>query len=289
MSTTIITGGSGLIGSEVLRQIGDGHSIIALGRHRPAMLPAKAQWLEHDFTRVDCLPEGPVDTIIHLSQSSHFRDFPAQALDVFDVNVRSTALLLDHAVRCGAKRFVFASSGGIYGFGEESFTEEHSSPHSGALSHYLGGKLCGEVLCESYAGLMTIIILRFFFVYGPQQRADMLIPRLIGSVTAGRPITLQGPDGLRLNPIHVKDAARGVLAAAQHDRSEKINVGGTVIYSLREVAEAIGRHVGKAPHFEISDGTPRSLIGDINKMERLLHRPVITLEQGLATMPVSYI
>jgi nucleoside-diphosphate-sugar epimerase len=57
-----------------------------------------------------------------------------------------------------------------------------------------------EIIAENYAPYMNIVILRFFFVYGPRQNTTMLIPRLIRSIKEGNPIILQGSNGIRINP-----------------------------------------------------------------------------------------
>ena len=62
-----------------------------------------------------------IDVIYHLAQSDKFRDFPAGAPDVFQVNINSTAKLLDYAKKTGVKSFIYASSGGVYGNGKNLF------------------------------------------------------------------------------------------------------------------------------------------------------------------------
>ena len=73
----------------------------------------------------------------------------------------------------------------------------------------------------------------------------MLMPRLVENVHAGRPITLQGDDGMRFNPIHVSDAARATISAAALKSSAVINVAGPEVLSMRGVGECIGAAIGK--------------------------------------------
>jgi len=224
-----------------------------------------------------------VDAVIHLAQSSHFREFPAFAGDVFNVNTASTLRLLEYARTAGAKSFVYASSGGIYGYGDEGFKEDEPIPQKDNLGFYLGTKLCSEVLAETYAPYMQIIILRFFFVYGPGQRNDMLLPRLVRSVREGNPILLRGKDGIRLNPIYVEDAANAVSRALMLRVSHKINIGGAEVLSIRRIGQLIGGVLGTEPVFEAGDDAePRHVIGDIHKMIRLLGAPEVSFEQGIA-------
>ena len=279
----LITGTSGLIGRHLIDALSSCHEVHAL--HRPGA-PGDVtgvHYIPADLTDrefVDALPSG-VDGVVHLAQSRHFREFPEGARDVFGVNVESTAALLDWSVRTGVRRFVLASSGGIYGHGRDPFTEEHPVGSAGPLGHYLASKHCAELLSESYTDHMTVTILRFFFVYGPGQRPDMFIPRLVGSIAEGRPITLGGEDGLCTNPVHVTDAVSAVCCALDLEQSHRINIGGPEVLSLRQIAESIGVKLRRAPRYSVDPATePRDLIADIGKMRRLLAPPTIRFADG---------
>ncbi|MBI6546612.1 MAG: NAD-dependent epimerase/dehydratase family protein, partial [Cyanobacteria bacterium NC_groundwater_1444_Ag_S-0.65um_54_12] len=204
METCIVTGAAGLVGAQLLRAPGSDWEVIGISRRELGsdLDSARIRHLPIDLARhwdISCLPRR-ADVVIHLAQSEHFREFPSYAEEIFQVNTFSTLRLLDYARRAGVRTFVLASSGGIYGHGNQEFTEEGEVSAPGDLSYYLGTKLGSEVLAESYTPYLTVIVLRFFFVYGPGQRKEMLIPRLIQSVREGSPITLQGENGIRINP-----------------------------------------------------------------------------------------
>jgi nucleoside-diphosphate-sugar epimerase len=243
-------------------------------------------WQALDLSREFGSGELPdqADAVVYLAQSEHFREFPARALDIFQVNTVSLLRLLDYAQRSGVRNFVFASSGGVYGSGDTSLNEDLPVLAEGNLGFYLGSKLCSEIVALNYAKLMHVTVLRFFFVYGPGQRRTMLVPRLIDSVRAGTPVSLQGADGIRINPIHVTDAADAVVRSLSLDRSCKINVAGPEILSLREICDAIGEAVGRIPLYISEPGEPRHIVGDIVKMKELLAPPRIVLRDGLRSV-----
>ncbi|MDZ4241551.1 MAG: NAD-dependent epimerase/dehydratase family protein, partial [Candidatus Omnitrophota bacterium] len=198
MKTCLLTGGTGLIGSQLLGELPDkGWNIIALTRRGShGHHPGKGRGIQHiscDFSRDENRTEWPgkVDAVIHLAQSERFRDFPEHAEEIFRVNTLSTLSLLDHARSSGAKTFIYASSGGIYGTSAQPLKEEPFSP-SLQMEFYPATKICSEMLCQAYRQHLRVIILRFFFVYGPGQRPAMLIPRMVNSVRDGKPVTLQG-------------------------------------------------------------------------------------------------
>ena len=279
----LVTGATGLIGSHLLNALGTRHLVHALDRSGAPTDRTGIHWVAADLTDrrfVEALPSG-VEGVVHLAQSRRFRNFPEGARDVFGVNVESTAALLDWAVRTGVRRFVLASSGGIYGHGRDPFTEEQPVGSAARLSYYFASKHSAELLSESYADNLTIVILRFFFVYGPGQRPDMFIPRLIQSVAEGRPITLGGVDGLSTNPVHVSDAVSAVCHALDLDQSHRINVGGPAVLSLRQIGDEIGAALGRTPRYAVvSTAEPRNLIADIGKMKRLLSAPSIPFGDG---------
>ena len=239
--------------------------------------------------KTEGLPQQ-LDAIVHLAQSSHFREVPEKALDVFNANVASTARLLDFAYRIKARKFVYASSGGIYGTGSHAFNENSPIGVPDRLGYYLGSKLCGEVLAQSYTAQMQVLILRFFFIYGPGQNRSMLILRLIDNVIAGRPVKLQGPQGIRINPIYVSDASQALVAALATAESATYNVAGSEVLSLRGIAETIGTAVGRTPIFDVSEELGQDLVADNCAMLEHLHEPKVNFASGISriTQPDSY-
>jgi len=290
--TILVTGADGLLGAQLiqdLRPLWQVHALV----HSPPICPlADVQYHVRDLGadwKTEGLPQQ-LDAIVHLAQSSHFREVPEKALDVFNVNVASTARLLDFAYRIKTRKFVYASSGGIYGTGSHAFNENSPIGVPDCLGYYLGSKLCGEVLAQSYTAQMQVLILRFFFIYGPGQNRSMLILRLIDNVVAGRPVKLQGSHGIRINPIYVSDASRALVAALATGQSATYNVAGSEVLSLRDIAETIGTAVGRTPTFDVSEELGQDLVADNCAMLEHLHKPKVNFASGISriTQPDSY-
>lgn len=283
MNRVLVTGATGLVGGALLELLDEKTEAYALSRTAPER-GDRCCWIKHDLTSQlpRQMPEG-IDTVIHLAQSLRFREFPEAAGDIFEVNVGSTARLLEWASKNGVRRFVYASSGGIYGHGDEGFREDDLIRTPATLGYYLASKRSAELLVEAYESEFIVVILRFFFVYGPGQRESMLIPRLAAAVKAGAPVSLQAPDGIRINPIYVRDAAAAAKAALLIEESARVNVAGPDVLSIREIAEIIGRQVGREPTFSVAaDDVPRHLVGDISRMRSLLHEPTVGFAEGIA-------
>ncbi len=284
MRRIIVTGASGLVGSHLIPAFCEDFEVHALSRRMHEDSGSRAIWHVADLEKeidYSALPRN-ADALIYLAQSDHFRDFPDRALDIFQVNTMQVLKALDFARTSGIKTFIYASSGGVYGFPEKGVSEDVTIPASGNLGFYLSSKLCSEILAENYASFMNIIMLRFFFVYGRGQKRSMLIPRLVDNVAAGRTVTLQGQDGIRINPVHVSDAARAIRAAIDLEGCHRINVAGPDTLSLREICETIGSKVGKAPAFEVNAAASTgNLIGDIESMKKLLVEPQMHFAEGV--------
>lgn len=265
MTQILITGGSGLIGGEVQKQLGQ------------VWAPSSQ---ELDLSTPFTLREK-VDTIIHLAQSPYYREFPEKAEHVFQVNTASTQRLLDYAVKVGAKTFILASSGAVYGSSDVPLSETDALQGKG---FYAASKRSAEVIAESYRSHLTVHIVRFFFVYGPSQKPTMLMPRLLKNVAEGVPIMLQGQEGIRINPIHAEDAARYITKLIDFEESSTFNIAGNEVVSLREVAAMMGDH----PKFTVQDQPPQHLVGNVKQLYKQFGPPRLSLKQGIESLKCQH-
>ncbi len=287
MRRILVTGASGLVGSAFIKAMPRDVELILLGRRAPPTCGPNIYSIEHDL----CAPSLPplpndIDTIVHLAQERDYRAFPERAAPVFAINTAATLQLLDWGRAAGVRRFVLASTGGLYAPSAMPATERSPIAISeGSLAFYFGTKKSAELIAQSFRELMTVAILRFFFVYGSGQAPIMLLPRLIASVRAGRPVQLVGKDGLAFNPIHASDAGAAVAVATSLEHHLLANVAGPEIVTLRALGERIGKFVSRDAQFEGStDAASPSMVADIDLMRRHLCAPSIGITEGLAEM-----
>lgn len=289
----LITGAAGFVGRRLAAALaGAGHEIVALvkreipGADRYYFASERIRVLVADVTRLDmaALPSG-VEAVYTLAQSSMFRDFPARAEEIFKTNVTASLRLLEWARQAGVRKFVHASSGGIYGGRLDArFQEADLLAVDSPLGFYLGTKLCSEVLFQNYRQFFeTAVILRPFFIYGPGQRRDMFVTRIIESVAEGRPVSLQGRDGLKINPVYVDDAVQAFVNSLAVDGCRIFNVAGPSIVTLRELAQLIAARVGRAPVFQVDEAAqPVDYVATTTQAARALGAATTTLERGIA-------
>lgn len=280
----VVTGASGLLGGRVVELLALlEKGTVSLGRTAPKEAHRKVHHISSDFSS-QSLPNGlPCDaTYIHLAQSRHYYDFPARANEIFSVNVASTLALASRALETSATTFFLASTGGVYGGSLEPLTEDSRVEPQESLSFYITTKLSAEMLVHAYSDLINVIRARYFFIYGPGQAGNMLIPRLISKVQKGEEISVDGRAGVLLNPIFVDDAAQATYLAATTGLTGILNISGNEIVTIVDIADLIGELLGIQPKIRRS-GQPvlQNLVGDNSRMSSSLWKPHIDLRQGL--------
>jgi nucleoside-diphosphate-sugar epimerase len=278
----LLTGASGFVGGYLAPALVDaGHEVFALVRDPASYAaPRGVDMVEADLGAPLAAVELPeVDAVAHFAQANV--TFPEKAPILYRVNTVSTLELLDFARRTGAARFLYASSASVYGFGERPFAEDDQVS---AHDLYAATKLHSEQLVAAYGGFVQAAVFRLVAPYGPGQRGRM-IPRVIGHVRDGRPVTLNDGGRPRMNPIYVTDAVRAVVAALDLDTSAVVNVAGDQVVGIREIATLAGEALGRGPVFE--DGGPAGgdLVADTTRFHELFGLgPLVTPADGIRRM-----
>lgn len=288
----LVTGAGGFVGKRLTWKLAHGgHQVFALVRAEPGAQDKRyfeggnVTLVRADLATLDCaaLPGG-IEAVFTLGQSSYFRDFPTRAEEIYAVNVTANLKILQWARQGGVRRVIHASSGGVYGgMKDVQFKETDLLAVDSPLGFYLGTKLCSEIVLQNYRQFFdTVAILRPFFIYGPGQRGDMFVARIIESVRSGAAVTLQGQDGLRINPIYVDDAVDAFAASLEVPGCSVFNVAGPDVVSLRALADLISKRVGRAPVFKIDAAAqPVDYVGTTAQAGRVLGAARIGLAQGL--------
>lgn len=276
----LITGSTGLLGSALEKLLIDDYNVYTINRSTSNLLDFDG---DNMSTLGIELQSESIDAIYYLAQSRQFRDFPGGAEDMFRINIEVPLKLIHWGQKYGVRKFIYASSGGIYTNPSRPSLESDLIDASEIKGFYLGSKLCAEILLNSYASLFeTFVVARPFFIYGPGQDSGMLIPRLIKNVLNKKELDLSHPNGIKINPIFVMDAAKSFKAMLNLEGQHTINIGGDETLSLRELAELIGEVVSVSPIFNTSTKAQNDVIGDITFMEKHLHRPEVSMKDGLA-------
>lgn len=288
MSGILVVGASGFVGSHLVPVLAQTSDVFALARNINGICDlSSVRWIEAELPDADYEDRLPdkIDTVIYLAQSRRFREFPDGVRDMLEVNVKGVAAAAEVAARKSASRFILLSTGGVYGDGNGPFHEDEPLVLDRPLGAYAASKLSAELVLANFRDYFDPVILRPFFIYGPGQSPDMLLPRLAGNITKGETITLSAPDGLRINPIFVDDVVDVVSRALNLNAPAVINLAGPEIQSLGEIVALMGRLLGVDPVTKLVEGGSReNMVGDIKKFSSLLAGPTCSLELGLRRM-----
>ena len=300
--SVLITGAAGFIGSHLAdRCLQLGWRVIALdsfSRYYPEVvkrtnLAAAASHpscivVEGDLLDVDLGPflQG-VSVVFHLAGQPGVR----ASWEDFDLytrtNVTATQRLLDAARGASIDRFVVASSSSIYG-DVETLPATEDMP-ARPVSPYGVTKLATEHLARVYCRTFGVpaVCLRYFTVYGPRQRPDMALHKLISCALAGRPFEIFGDGAQTRDFTFVADAVSATLAAADRARpGMAYNVGGGSRLSLNAVLGIVERLAGRPldrVYRRLQAGDARDTAADIRLAGRELgFEPSFSVENGLA-------
>jgi UDP-glucose 4-epimerase len=289
MTTILITGGNGLLGYEVIQQLlaSNQFQLYCITQNELQIQSNKISSIQCDLSQANFIELLPtqIDYIIHLAQSNEFRNFPEKAINIFNVNIQSTQLLLDYAMKASCIKFIYTSTGGVYTGGYSPFQESMQLSVNNNLSYYPTSKLIAEKLIQSYQTNFEHLIFRPFFIYGKRQKKDMLISRLVNNIKADTVINIDGENGLLINPIHVTDAAKAIVLSITNNIAGTYNLGGNEITSLREIAELIAQKLDKPCHLNQNlDKKSNDVCGDISKLKQDIFIPTITFTEGINEM-----
>ena len=153
--------------------------------------------------------------IIHLASIANDPCADLNPKLTWDVNVLATMQLADKAVRAGVERFIYASSGSVYGISEEpKVTEELPLL---PLSEYNKTKMCAERVLLSYSNEMAVQVVRPATVCGlsPRMRLDVAVNLLTMAALDKRQITVFGGKQVRPN-IHIDDITDLYMFMLEH-------------------------------------------------------------------------
>lgn len=301
----VVTGAAGFIGSHLVeRLLGRGTEVIAIDRRSVHSDPVAARNLAGTLAdpslalhqadlatdELDELVTG-AHTVFHLAAVPGVRDSWAERFpDYAASNVVATQRLLAACERAQVPRLVLASSSSVYGQTSGPSTETDPTY---PMSPYGATKLAAEHLCMAHAARpdtsTSVVALRYFTVYGPRQRSDMAISRVLAAVLSGVPVPLYGDGHQSREFTYVDDIVAATLAAAtiaDDIDAEIVNVGGGSSVSMLELIAMIGQITGRKVPLAMEvprAGDVEATRADLTLAHALLgYSPRVELREGIA-------
>jgi len=313
MSRYLVTGAAGFIARAVIQRLSAaGHTVVGVDNLNDSYDPRLKEWrlqqlsglpgftfIKDDICRSEFFQEltenqPAFDAVIHLAARAGVR----QAVEIPEVylqtNAAGTLNLLEWCRKSGTGKIVLASTSSIYGANPPlPTTEEADSCHP--LQIYAASKKAAEVMAYTYHHLygLDATIVRFFTVYGPAGRPDMVMFRFTRWIAEGDTVSITGDGSQMRGFTFVDDIADGVIKALKPVGYEIINLGGHETITINELLQHIETLVGKKANIQYIARHPADVDAnwaDVTKARRLLGwEPVVSLDAGVSQMVNWYL
>lgn len=302
----LVTGATGLIGSALIDLLliyaeEYGYKVYAGCRSRERFNNRFATNNHLKYIGIDVVKPIESDTIfdyiIHAASGAAPNAFATDPVGVIKANIMGTANLLDYGVSHGLKRFLYISSGEVYGEGCPGKWTETDSGYVNSMSMracYPSSKRAAETLCVAYSKQYGVdaVVARLCHTYGPMftDRDNRVYAQFIRNVLRGEDIVLKSRGEQYRSWLYVADCVAALLYILINGESgEAYNVASDVSnITIRQLAETIAEIAGKKVVFDLPSDIERQAatpitkaIFDTTKIEALGWHPQTDIKTGL--------
>lgn len=294
MSTILVTGGAGFIGSNFVRLFQKKYRIINFDKLTYAATPPNPPLTVRggqrgEFVRGDITDQKAVravfkkykpDYLVNFAAETHVdRSIHGYAADFVQANVYGVFTLLEAAKKFGIKKYVQVSTDEVYGDvkvnSKKKFTEDAvlrpSSPYSST-------KAAGDLLCLSYYRTygVPVVVTRGSNTYGPYQFPEKLIPFFVERLLEGKKMPLYGDGKNTRDWLYVDDHARAIERVLMRGKPGEIyNISADEYHTNRDIAVRIAKHFRKSTdtiqYVADRPGHDRKYTPDSTKLRRELN------------------
>lgn len=309
MANYLVTGAAGFIGrrvSELLME--DEHNVYGIDNLNDAYDVRVKNWrLEQlkkyklfnfqqvDISYFDHLKNSlenfgvKFDAIINLAARAGVRQSVTNPWVYVETNVNGNLNLLEFAKEKNIPKFILASTSSLYGE-NPPFPTPETAESDHPLQPYAASKKGAEALCYSYHYLYGIdtTVFRYFTVYGPAGRPDMVMFRLAKWIAEGIPVQITGDGTQARGFTYIDDIARGTILGLKKLKYELINLGGHEVITINELVRLMEEKIGKKAVVEFIPQHKADVMqncASVEKAKKILNwRPEINLEQGISKL-----
>ena len=308
MAKYLLTGAAGFIGSRVTEMlVAQGHQVVGIDNLNDSYDVRMKLWrlerlkklrgfhfIQRDirddqtFAEVTAQHSG-ISAAIHLAARAGVRQAGEIPHEYLESNSNGTLNVLEWCRHQGVKKLVLASTSSIYGANPPLPTPEDADS-SHPLQIYAASKKAAEVMAYVYHHLygLDATVFRFFTVYGPAGRPDMVMFRFAQWVAEGKKVSITGDGSQMRGFTYVDDIARGVIAGLRPFGYEIINLGGHETVTINELLAMIEERIGRKAIVEYIARHPADVDANwanVDKARRLLEwEPQVSLSDGVTAL-----
>jgi UDP-glucuronate 4-epimerase len=326
----LVTGAAGFIGYHVAHALAAaGRDVVGLDNlnayYDPKLKQARLNELESfrnfRFIKMDLadrkgmaslFSDNRFPVVVHLAAQAGVRHSLIDPQAYVDANLSGFANILEGCRHHGCEHLVFASSSSVYGANTKlPFSVRDNADHS--ISLYAATKKANEAMAHAYSHLYRLPAtgLRFFTVYGPWGRPDMMMYIFTSAIMAERPIRLFNFGNMRRDFTYVDDVIEAVLRVIERapapdpswsgDKANPAsstapwrlyNIGNNQPVEIMRVVELLENELGRKAVKELVPMQPGDMpttYADIDDLIRDIgFRPKIPLEEGVRRFVAWY-
>ncbi len=308
MKRILVTGGSGFIGSALVKAlVRDGNHVRVLDNNsrgaarRLRDVEKDIEFVEGDIRDAQTVA-GAVrgcDEVHHLAFVNGTRFFYTAPELVLEVGVKGIVNVLDACRRADVSTIILASSSEVYQTPPKIPTDETvplsvPDPHNPRLSYGVG-KIVSEVMVINYGRKFfdRVLVFRPHNVYGPDMGWDHVIPQFALRIRKAAAATPSGPlpfpiegDGQQTRSFcYIDDLVRGIMLMREKGEHLGIyHIGTAEEVTIADLARRVAAYAGREINFRFMPaptGSAERRCPDIGKMRKLGYAPQVSLAQGL--------
>jgi UDP-glucuronate 4-epimerase len=305
MARYLVTGVAGFIASRVAEMLlDDGHTVhgvdnmndaydVRMKEYRLGKLEGRSGF---SFDKLDIADSQAVnemaekveifDAVINLAARAGVRKSVENPWLYVETNEIGTLNLLELCRQRDIPKFVLASTSSIYG-GHAPLPTPENAESSQPLQPYAASKKAAEVMSHAYHALydIDVTVFRYFTVYGPAGRPDMVLFRFVQWVYEGRDVWLNGDGEQSRGFTYVDDIARGTILGLKPAGYEIFNLGGHESVKIKDLVLLLEERIGTKAKVKFRPRHPADVFAswaDVSKAEHMLGwKPIVKFEEGL--------
>ena len=287
----IVTGGSGFIGSNVVKYLSKNHEVKIFDFKKPNNLDN--EFIQGDITDFQHVINSvkDCDVVIHLAATLGVVNTETNPVLTLDTNLGGTINVLEACKINKIKKIIFSSSSEVYGEPLKIPMDEDDKPIP--MTTYGIAKFAAEEYIKAYSKTFGLeyTLFRLFNVYGDHQATDWVLPEFVSKAISNKDIIVHG-DGLQTRSFcYVTDISNAFSLTLDKANGQLINIGNNhEPITIKELANKIiklsnSKSSVKFIPFEESKRNRSEIlirVPNIKKAEKLLgYEPKISLEEGI--------
>jgi nucleoside-diphosphate-sugar epimerase len=280
----LVTGGAGYVGSVLVNAlVNKGHSVTVIdtmwfGNTLPSN--NKIKIIKKDIREINDFSFKGFDSLIHLANIANDPSVEINPNLSWEVNVMAGYQLLEKAKKDGVKKFIFASSGSVYGIKKEKKVTENLPLVP--LTTYNKTKMIFEKVLFSNKTKMKLYCLRPGTICGisPRMRWDLSVNLLTLSALKNKKIIVFGGNQARSN-IHVKDMTRAYEFFLYNDLPQGIYNAAFEVHKIKDIAKLVKEKTGAKIEY-LSSNDKRSYSQNSDKLINLGFKPLYSVKNAIS-------